>query len=319
MTRSHSRSAAALGALTALAGALLLLEAGPLSGAPAPLSVWLVLVGLALVWLGVDAGRRDRGAADALAARDRAESARRAADARSRELAHHTGDVLATIAADGAVSEVSEGSRELLDLAPGTLVGTQWTDLVHPGDVAATVAAMTRLARGEDDAGLTVRLRRADGAWRWAEAHLVAVRDAGALAEVQVTVRDVHARAEAERAQADAEARFRTAFEEAPIGMAIATVDGRFLQVNRALCAFTGRAQEELEGTPIVRLMHPEDRDEEVQALARLARGDAASVRGEWRWLHAAGHDRVGRHQRHPGARRARAAAGPGRHRAAPL
>ena len=134
-----------------------------------------------------------------------------------------------------------------------------------------------------------MRLRRADGAWRWAEVHLVAVRDGGALSEIHATIRDVHAQAEAERLQADAEARFRTAFEEAPIGMAIATIDGRFLQVNRALCTFTGRAQDELEGTPIVRLVHPEDRDEESQALARLARGDTASVRGERRWLHPAG------------------------------
>ena len=97
------------------------------------------------------------------------------------------------------------------------------------------------------------------------------------LVEIHATIRDVHARAEAERAQADAEARFRTAFEDAPIGMAIATIDGRFLQVNRALCAITGREQDELEGTPIVRLLHPEDREDEARSLARLARGDRES------------------------------------------
>jgi diguanylate cyclase (GGDEF)-like protein/PAS domain S-box-containing protein len=258
-------------------------------GAPLPLSAWLVVAGLGVVWLGIDAGRSQRRASDALAARDRAESARRAADARSRELAHHTGDVLATFAPDGTVREISEGSLELLELAPGTLIGTRGADLVHPGDATTTVAAMRRLLAGEEDASLTVRLRRADGAWRWAEVHLVAVRDDGALSQIHATIRDVHARAEAERLQADAEARFRTAFEEAPIGMAIATIDGRFLQVNRALCGFTGRAQDELEGTPIVRLVHPEDREEESQALGRLARGDATSVRGERRWLHPAG------------------------------
>ena len=71
--------------------------------------------------------------------------------------------------------------------------------------------------------------------------------------------------------------------------MAIASIDGRFLQVNRALCAITGRVQEELEGTPIVRLLHPEDREDEAEALARLARGSGTSSRGERRWLHAAG------------------------------
>ena len=289
MTLRHSRAAAALGALTALAGMLLLANVGPLAGAPPALSVWLVVTGLALTWLGFDASRRERHASAALAARDRAESARRAADARSRELAGQAGDVLATLDRDGTVIEVTESCRELLDLAPAALVGTRWLDLVHPGDGATAVDAVRSLAGGEDRAAITVRLRCSDGAWRWVETQLVAARDGDELATIHATIRDVHARALAERAQADAEARFRTAFEEAPIGMAIATIDGRFLQVNRALCTFTGRDQDELEGTPLVRLMHPDDRDDEAQALARLARGDGGAIRGERRWLHAAG------------------------------
>ena len=289
MTPSHSRAASALGALTALAGTLLLLGIGPLAGAPVPLSVWLVVCGLALCWLGIDAGRRERHAVDAVAALDRAESARRAADTRSRELAEHAGDVLATLGPDGTVRDVSEGCRDLLDLAPGALEGTRAADLVHPGDSATSVAAMTRLQRGDDRTAVTVRLRRADGAWRWAEAQLLAVHDATGLVAVHATIRDVHARAEAERAQADAEARFRTAFEESPIGMAIVATDGHFLQVNRALCQITGREHEELEGTPLVRLLHPDDREDESESLGRLARGDRESVRGERRWLHAAG------------------------------
>ena len=142
VSSSHSRSAAPLGVLTALAGVL-----GPVVGRAAPLSAWLVVAGLALVWLGVDAGRSERRENAVRAARDRAVSARRAADARSRELAHHTGDVLATFAPDGMVREISEGCLELLDLAPGTLVGTRGADLVHPGDAATTVAAMRRAGR----------------------------------------------------------------------------------------------------------------------------------------------------------------------------
>jgi diguanylate cyclase (GGDEF)-like protein/PAS domain S-box-containing protein len=278
VTPGHSRAAATLGALTALAGSVML--AGVVDGAPVPLSAWLALTGLVVTWLGIDAGRRERRADAAVAARDRAESARRAADARSRELAGHAGDVLATIERDGTVREVSGGSV----LEPGGPLA----DRVHPGDSATMVAAFERLAGGEERTAMTVRLRRSDGAWRWAEAQLLAVRDAGGLAEVHATFRDVHARAEAERAQADAEARFRTAFEDAPIGMAIASIDGRFLQVNHALCAITGREQEELEGTPAERLLHPEDRSE-LETLARLARGESNSVRLERRWVHAAG------------------------------
>jgi diguanylate cyclase (GGDEF)-like protein/PAS domain S-box-containing protein len=289
VTPRHSRAAAALGALTAIAGSLLLAHVGPVGGAPVPLSIWLVLCGLALTGLSVDGGRRQRRADAAVAARDRAEAARRAADERSRELAEHAGDVLATLDADGVVRTVSEGCRELLGLDPAALAGRAGTDLMHPGDTPAALAAMRRLAQGDERAAVTVRLRRRDGAWRWTEAQMLPVREGDRLVEVHATVRDVHARTEAEHAQANAEARFRTAFEDAPIGMAITATDGRFLQVNRALCAITGREQEELEGTHVERLLHPGDRAGEAEALARLARGDAPSVRGERRWVHAAG------------------------------
>ncbi|HET8756749.1 MAG TPA: EAL domain-containing protein [Solirubrobacteraceae bacterium] len=271
--------------MTALAGVALLAS----SGAPVLLAVWLVVCGIVLAGLGLDAGRRETRTAHAVAALDRAESARRAADARSRELADHSGDVLATITPDGVIQEISAGCRDLLELEPEEVAGTRGADLVHPGDATTLVSSLQRLALHDERVGITVRLRRADGSWRWADAQLLAVREGGALAEIHATIRDVHARAEAERAKADAEARFRTAFEEAPIGMAIASIDGRFLQVNHALCAITGREQEELEGTPIVRLLHPEDREEGAESLARLARGSGTSARGERRWLHAAG------------------------------
>ena len=285
MTPRHSRAACALGLLTALAGGVLLVSAE----APVLLAGWLVLCGIVMGGLGLDAGRREQRTVRAVAALDRAESARRAADERSRELADHSGDVLATLGPDGVIREVSEGCRELLDLAPSDLCGTRAADLVHPGDGTTLVTALQRLTHHDERLAITVRLRRADGSWRWADAQLLAVRDGAALAEIHATIRDVHARAEAERGKADAEVRFRTAFEEAPIGMAIASIDGRFLQVNRALCAITGRQQDELEGTPIVRLLHPQDRDDEAEALARLARGSGSAAHGERRWLHAAG------------------------------
>src|SRR5581483_5401262 len=48
---------------------------------------------------------------------------------------------------------------------------------------------------------------------------------------VFAAIRDVTARRHAEAALREAEERFRTAFEEAPVGMALASLDGRLLQV----------------------------------------------------------------------------------------
>jgi EAL domain-containing protein (putative c-di-GMP-specific phosphodiesterase class I) len=64
VTSLDSRAAAALGAVTALAGALQLAGAGPLGAAPTPLSAWLVVAGIALCWLAVR--RRERRKAPAV-------------------------------------------------------------------------------------------------------------------------------------------------------------------------------------------------------------------------------------------------------------
>jgi PAS domain S-box-containing protein len=66
-------------------------------------------------------------------------------------------------------------------------------------------------------------------------------------------------RAEDRRTLHEAEARFRVAFESAPIGMALCDLDGRFLQVNPALCRIVGRSEEELLASTWQDVTHPDD------------------------------------------------------------
>ena len=68
------------------------------------------------------------------------------------------------------------------------------------------------------------------------------------------------------------EERFRAAFEGAPIGMGLSTVDGRWLEVNEALCELLGRSQGQLVQQPLWELVHPSDREHERDAVRRLLR-----------------------------------------------
>ena len=68
------------------------------------------------------------------------------------------------------------------------------------------------------------------------------------------------------------EERFRAAFEGAPIGMALSTVNGRWLEVNDALCELLGRSQTQLLRQPLWDLVHPADREGERDAVRRLLR-----------------------------------------------
>jgi len=87
----------------------------------------------------------------------------------------------------------------------------------------------------------------------------------------------------------ESEQRFRTAFANAPSGMALVSTDGRFLQVNRALANMLGRAHSELAGSQWGSIVHPEERAEDHQALRELVEGERTVYRAERRCLHADG------------------------------
>jgi len=55
------------------------------------------------------------------------------------------------------------------------------------------------------------------------------------------------------------ETKFRAAFENACIGIAIVATDGRFMHVNRALCEMVGYSAEELHALTLRDITHPED------------------------------------------------------------
>lgn len=94
----------------------------------------------------------------------------------------------------------------------------------------------------------------------------------------------------AEPQRAQPEQRFQAVFEQAPIGMALAGLDGRLLQVNRALSRLTGYDQEKLVGMELLGLTHPEDRAAELRGLEAMRTGRLRVYNGERRYLHAAGH-----------------------------
>ncbi|HUR83743.1 MAG TPA: EAL domain-containing protein, partial [Solirubrobacteraceae bacterium] len=100
-------------------------------------------------------------------------------------------------------------------------------------------------------------------------------------------------RSDAEEHLREAEERFHRAFEDAGTGMALigvgGTIEGRFLEVNDALCASTRYSRSELLEMKIAAITHPEDAPETLELVRRLTAGEIPSLQGETRLLDAEG------------------------------
>ncbi len=83
----------------------------------------------------------------------------------------------------------------------------------------------------------------------------------------------------------ESEERFRLTLDEAPIGMALVALDGRFVRVNRALCELVGYGPDELTSMTFQTVTHPDDLQTDLALAGRLARGEIPSYELEKRYL----------------------------------
>src|SRR4051794_2815653 len=103
-------------------------------------------------------------------------------------------------------------------------------------------------------------------------------------------VRDISERQATEAALREAEERFRKAFDDSRVGMALVSLDGSFQRVNRALCEICGRTENSLLGERFGEIIYSGDRERETEALRKVADGESYGHRGETRCQHARGH-----------------------------
>jgi len=87
----------------------------------------------------------------------------------------------------------------------------------------------------------------------------------------------------------DGERCFRLAFETAAVGMAIVSLDGRFLIANRRLTELLGYNEGELDGASASVITHPDDRAHSVATFRQLYAGKIPLARLEKRIYHRTG------------------------------
>lgn len=83
---------------------------------------------------------------------------------------------------------------------------------------------------------------------------------------------------------------FETAFNRAPIGMALVAPDGRWLKVNSFLSAIVGYSEAELLQTDFQSITHPDDLQQDLAHMQRLLTSQSDFYDTEKRYIHKNGH-----------------------------
>ena len=191
-------------------------------------------------------------------------------------------------------SVVSDTWWKMLGLQPDADANPEqvWQERLHPDDREMVIAADRACIAGEIERAKTeYRVLHNSGHYIWLQSDaMVAERDARGVASRLVgTQTDITGLKSAEAALMASEERFRSAIENAPIGMALLDLDGHWLTVNDALCEFLGYSPVELTKRSFQELTHPEDLEADLANMRQLLNGEIPSYQLEKRYINKSG------------------------------
>jgi PAS domain S-box-containing protein len=156
------------------------------------------------------------------------------------------------------------------------LLRKTFQDITYPNDRDWSQASIQQLLAGSiSTTTLNKRYVRADASIVWAHVTLSLVRDsAGQPSYCIMVMQDTSTQRWMESSLRDSEMRFRSAFEQAAVGMAYLNMaDTRSFRVNRALCDLLLYSAESLLQRNIIEWFHRDDQDMVMRQINRLLEG----------------------------------------------
>jgi PAS domain S-box-containing protein len=226
-------------------------------------------------------------------ARKLAETALRESNEKFHQLANHLTDAFWMRSADlREVHYLSPAFERIWGRSAASLYANphEWTEFIFPEDRERVVAIFATLTQDAPSVDVEYRIVRPTGEIRWIRSRGFQVRDAaGKLVRTTGIVTDITERKQIEEAMRESEERFSGAFEHAPIGVALVSPDGRFMKVNKVLCALVGYTEEELLNRTFQDITHPEDLDADLQCVRQVLADEIRTYQIEKRYIHQRG------------------------------
>ena len=219
---------------------------------------------------------------------------------RYRLLAENASDVVFRTDPDYVLEWVSPSVSELLGLRPDQLIGHSATELFHPEDVEGLRVDILESPDEQSDLG-ELRLRTADGGYRWVAVYARPVVDAdGNPAGYVGSAHDAETTRARRQELAASEARYRLLVENASDVVVLADGDGVMVWASESVTSLVGWRPEDLEGHQFMEFVHADDVAVVQVERDAILRGETVryetrvrTATGGYRWVSIAVHDVV--------------------------
>lgn len=279
-----SASALAVVSLWAVVGTALM--AGPFAEEPglnAVLAVQLFLAAIGVPVLGLGALEQER---------EDAQSSMEQSEERYRDLVETQTDMICRYLPDSTLIFVNAAYCRYYGRTHEELIRSKFVEMLDEkarqryANFTATLLASSESATISEH-----EVRRPDGSVRWQQWIDHPIRDSsGNVVEFLAIGRDITGRKQDEEALRASEARFRTAFESAGVGMAIVDISGHILEVNRPMVEMLGYSTEELRALTFAQITYKDDVNKNLELFERAVRGETQGYQMEKRYVHKQGH-----------------------------
>jgi PAS domain S-box-containing protein len=227
-----------------------------------------------------------------ITARKEIESALLQSEARFRSIFEGASTGMALVDSAGTILVANPALATMLGYNREELTGLTTAAISYPEDNSKQQELRRQLWSGEIERyQVEKRYLRKDGAIMWGLLSTTPIPDErGAITTALGQILDISARKATEEALRESETRFRSAFDNAPIGLALIAPDGSFQQVNRSLCDLVGFSEGELLAKTFPEITHPDDQADDLAQVARLWAGEIDAYGMEKRYIHKDGH-----------------------------
>ncbi len=207
-------------------------------------------------------------------------------ETRFRELFHHMSSGVAVYAAadggrDFIFKDFNRAAEKINETKREDVLGRKVTEVFPGMEEFGLLEVFRRVWKTGKPEHFPVTLYKDERISRWKENYVYKLPSG----EIVSVSNDVTKRKKDEEKIKNSEARFRATFDQAAVGVAHTTPDGRFVRINQKFCDIVGYTRKEMLERTFQDITHPDDLDADLDSVRQVLADEISTYSKEKRYF----------------------------------